>query len=184
MIESLHPKTNVDNSSRHVQEAQAREGYTYKQDRYAYRGSEQCKAMQDGVDLSTSQRCSLCLAVQPLSHFHVSNLRKTGVSLYCKNCDAIRIRAHRIGIQVARLKEIVAEGTAEEVPGLLLPHLLRGLLACQAGECGRDDAVGVLPAPSLLFTLPSLLSLPRMSSAALRSLWYESNAACLVTRLW
>ena len=80
-----------------------------------------------GVDLSKEQRCRLCTTIKPLARFHINRNTRSGRANCCKTCDQIRIRGSRIGLSLAELQERARAGTLADVPGLLLPNLLRAI---------------------------------------------------------
>ena len=77
------------------------------------------------VDPSKERRCRLCAAVKSLAKFSRNNTARSGHDSCCKTCAHIRMRGHLIGLSLPELQAHVAAGTLADVPGLLLPHLLR-----------------------------------------------------------
>ena len=79
------------------------------------------------VDLTNEERCCLCVGIKPLTHFHRNSNKHLGGNNCCKTRDLIHERGVRIGLSMSDLQEHARAGSLTDVPGLLLPHLLRAL---------------------------------------------------------
>ena len=91
---------------------------------YKYTARQDPQKTDADVDLSKERRCRLC-AVKPLAKFSRNNTSRSGHDSCCKTCAHIRMRGHLIGLSLSELQAHVTAGTLADVPGLLLPHLLR-----------------------------------------------------------
>ncbi len=70
--------------------------------------AERNRARKMVIDPSSPTRCSRCGGIKPASSFHFEPHRKSGLSLWCKDCVREKDRKHRFGVTAEDMERLLS----------------------------------------------------------------------------